>query len=54
MIDVEYKYKCVAFDIDPTTGDEINLLWIEDDRPEKIYENFVDHYGDKRDSWRSV
>lgn len=47
-------YRCLAFDIDPTTGDEINLLWIEDSKPEKVYRDRVDHYGDIRDSYRRV
>ena len=54
LIVSDVKCKCVAFDIDTETGREINLLWIEDERPEKIYEDLVDHYGDKRDSWRPV
>ena len=50
----DIEYKCVAFGIDPTTGDEINHLWIEEEKPEKLYPDHIDHYGDIRDSWRSV
>lgn len=46
------KYKCVAFDIDPTTGDEVNHLWIEDNKPEKVYSTHIDHYGEIRDSFK--
>lgn len=46
------KYKCVAFDVDIDTGRETNFLWIEEDRPEKVYLDHIDHYGDIRDSWR--
>ena len=48
------KYKCVIFDIDSSTGAEINQIWIEDEKPEKVYKDHVDHYGDKRDTWKVV
>lgn len=48
------EYKCVAFDIDPTSADEIHLLWIEEEKPEKVYPDHIDHYGDIRDSWRAL
>jgi hypothetical protein len=41
----------VMFDRDEN-GNEIHKLFVQDDRPEKIYFDYVEHYGDIRDSWR--
>jgi len=41
----------VMFDRDKL-GNEVHQLFAPDDEPEKIYQDYVDHYGDKRDSWR--
>ncbi len=43
------KCKFVMYDMDVTGA--CNILVREGKRPEKIYENFVDDYGDKRDAW---
>ena len=45
--------ECVCYDIDPETGKEINHMYLQEDRPEKIYaDGSIDHYCDRRDHWR--
>lgn len=46
-------YRCVMFDIDDN-GMEVNKILIEDERPEKIYADRCDHYGDVRAKFRTL
>lgn len=46
-------YRCVMFDIDEN-GNEINELLIEDEKPEKIYKDRCEYYGDIRDAFRTL
>ena len=48
-----YDYKCVIFDLDEN-GFGINYIYLTDERPEKIYDDHVYHYGDKRSYWRKL
>ena len=44
---------CLAWDLDEK-GRMINVMLIQEKRPEKIYTDFIDHYGDKRDFWAAI
>lgn len=43
------KTKFVMYDV--SVAGVCNVLVREGKKPEKVYENFVDDYGDKRDTW---
>lgn len=47
------KDRCILYDLDDE-GNKVDVILISGDTPEKIYEDYVDHYGDKRDQWEKL
>ena len=43
----------VMYDVDKKAIKNVMVVDDESDRPEKIYEDYVDEYGDIRDKWMS-
>ncbi len=48
------KPKWVAYDVDEITKKELNHMYGFTEKPEKIYRDHIDNYGDRRDKWRAL